>query len=273
MSHQIFLSSLSVLIALVCGSLSLSALPQQQPSSTAAAPVQARRAEPPPVNATPAQLELRGDELSAQKFYADALDYYRAAVTKGEDNATLENKIGIAELQMMRYGDAKKSFERAIKLDRHYAEAYNNLGVIQYLHRKYGKAIKDYQKAIQMRETSASFHSNLGTAYFSRKEYEKASAEYSRALQLDPDIFEHRSSAGIAAQMASPEDRAHYSYVIAKMYARLGNPERSLQYLKKSMEEGYSDIGNVYKDEEFAALRQDKRFAELMASKPVTLPN
>jgi hypothetical protein len=38
------------------------------------------------------------------------------------------------------------------------------------------------------------------------------------------------------------------------------------------MEEGYKDFKNVYKDAEFAQLRKDKRFAELMASKPVSLP-
>jgi hypothetical protein len=68
--------------------------------------------------------------------------------------------------------------------------------------------------------------------------------------------------------MSSPEDRAHYDYVVAKMYARLGITERSLLYLRKAMEEGYKDIGLVYKDNEFAGLRKDPRFTELMASRP-----
>jgi hypothetical protein len=41
--------------------------------------------------------------------------------------------------------------------------------------------------------------------------------------------------------------------------------------LKKALEEGYKDFNNVYKDEEFATLRKDKRFAELVASKPPVL--
>jgi hypothetical protein len=37
------------------------------------------------------------------------------------------------------------------------------------------------------------------------------------------------------------------------------------------MEEGYSNIKNVYKDNEFSTLRKDPRFAELMAAKPVAI--
>jgi hypothetical protein len=37
------------------------------------------------------------------------------------------------------------------------------------------------------------------------------------------------------------------------------------------MEEGYKEIGNVYKDAEFSALRKDPRFAELMSSKPTAI--
>ena len=42
--------------------------------------------------------------------------------------------------------------------------------------------------------------------------------------------------------------------------------------LKKALEEGYKDFNNVYKDVEFAELRKDKRFTELMAAKPPALP-
>jgi hypothetical protein len=92
-------------------------------------------------------------------------------------------------------------------------------------------------------------------------------------MELDPDIFERTSRAGVLAQLPSPEDRAHYDYVLAKLYARTGVPERSLHYLKKAMEEGYKDIKNVYRDNEFSTLRNDPRFAELMAAKTTSIPD
>ena len=72
--------------------------------------------------------------------------------------------------------------------------------------------------------------------------------------------------------MSSPADRAHFYYVLAKLYARSGVTDRSLQYLRRAMEEGYKGIEDVYKDSEFAGLRADPRFTELMASRPMAIP-
>lgn len=214
---------------------------------------------------------MRGDELRQQKAFLDAIDYYRAALSK-QKTCVLYNKIGIAELQLQRLSDARKDFGRAIKMDKKYPEAYNNLGVVYYQSKKYGKAVKEYKKALALRDESASFHSNLGSAYFSQKNFQLAAIEYHRALQLDPDIFERNSKGGVSAQLQSPEDRAHFAYVIAKMYAQVGNFDRSLLYLRRAMEDGYSGIQGVYKDQEFAKLREDPRFTELMTAKPVSIP-
>jgi tetratricopeptide (TPR) repeat protein len=231
-----------------------------------------RRAEPPAASATPEELEQRGDQLRAEKSYLDALDYYRAALKKKPNAAIVYVKAGIAELQMKRLPESTKDFERAIKLDSKNAVAHNNLGVVYYEQRKYGKAIKRYEKAIELRPEEASYYSNLGAAYFSKKEFEKAVDAYNHAVQLDPDILERTQRNGIQAQMSSPEDRAHYDYVMAKLYAKMGERDRSLQYLRRAMEDGYKKIDDVYKDDEFAVLRKDPRFTELMNAKPMPIP-
>ncbi len=231
-----------------------------------------RRIGPPSSTATAADLEQRGDALRSDKFYLDALDYYHAALAKEPKSARLYNKIGINELQMAKFKEARKDFERSIKCDRQFADAYNNLGVIYYLQKKYKKAIKQYENALKLRQDSGSYYSNLGAAYFSKKDYVKASFAYSQALQLDPDIFERTSHNGVLAQMSSPADRARFYYVLAKLYAKSGITDRSLQYLRRAMEEGYKGIDDVYKDSEFAGLRKDPRFTELMAARPVAIP-
>lgn len=259
-----------LLVALLACPLGLGqALPAEQ---VQIGPPPVRRAEPPAATASAEDLEKRGDELRAEKAFLDALDYYRVALKKKPNDAILLNKAGISELLIQRYKEARKDFERSIKADRNYAEAYNNLGVAHYEERKYGKAVKQYQKAIKLRNDAASYYNNLGAAYFAMREFEKANTAYLQALQLDPDIFERSSRGGISARIPSPEDRARFDFVLAKLYAQVGNMDRSLEYLRKALEEGYKGIEDVYKDVEFAELRKDPRFNQLMAVRPPAIP-
>jgi len=269
MLSWIRISAVSVLLSV---SLILP-LQAQNSEQVEVGPPPLHRAEPPAPGATPEELEKRGDGLRMAKNFLDAIDYYHAALKGVPDSAPLFNKIGICQLMTQHYKEAKKSFEHSIKADRNHADAYNNLGVSYYATRNYGAAIKYYERAISLNMDASSYYSNLGTAYFGKKQFEKAIQAYARAVELDPDIFDHSSHAGVQAKLPSPNDQAHYDYVLAKLYARTGVPDRSLHYLKKAMEEGYKDIKDVYKDNEFSTLRKDPRFAELMAAKTPAISN
>ncbi|MGA3212832.1 MAG: tetratricopeptide repeat protein [Terriglobales bacterium] len=246
-----------------------------QPDDSLRAAPAPPRYEPPSPTATSSELEASGDQLRAEKAYGDAIDYYRAALAKTRAKpaqAQLCNKAGIAELQMMHFRDAEKDFERSIKRQHAYAEAHNNLGATYYLEKKYAKAIEEYQQALQLQDNDASFHNNLATAYFMLKEYPQAMSEYRRAFQIDPMVFDHSSQTGVSARLSTPGNRAMFSYWMAKIYAQTGDFDRSILYLRRAMEDGYKEIDNVYKDQEFSSLRKDPRFTELMAAKPVAIP-
>jgi len=243
--------------------------PQQQQQSQAEATQQPP--VPPPLvsltEGTPQELERQGDQLRAQKRYLDAIDYYDAAI-KQQPTPLLWNKKGIALLFLQRTKDAQKCFEKAVSMDKNSAEGLNNLGFIAQIEKRYNRAIKYYEKALAIRPNSPTFHYNLGAAYFSKHEFDKAAQEYRTAYQIDPEIFQRVSKTGVMAQTTSPQDRAAFSFMVAKMYAQAGDVEHSLEYLRKAMEEGYTNINKVYTDAEFASLRTDPRFADLMAQKP-----
>lgn len=241
------------------------------PEQIQVSPPPRQRTEPPSPAASAKELETRGDQLRAEKNYIDALDYYQSALAKMSNTAPLFNKAGITNLMLQRLKEAKKNFERAIKIDHKLADAYNNLGVIYYLDKNYGKAIKQYEKAIRLSPDTASYYSNMGASYFARKDFEKAAIAYQQALQYDPDVLERTSRSGVTAQLPSPQDRARYDYVMAKLYAKMGSTERCLDHLRRAIEEGYKDIENVYKDAEFADLRNDPRFTQLMTDRPTAI--
>src|SRR5438105_14795323 len=110
------------LITLLAGaSFSLSLPAQKVPSpqdTVLTPPAQVQRPEPPSPTATARELELAGDRLREQKLYADATDYYEAALKRGGDTAVIRNQEGIAKLMMVHLDDARKDFARAVKLDR-----------------------------------------------------------------------------------------------------------------------------------------------------------
>lgn len=232
----------------------------------------APRVQAPSPNATVAELDRRGDELRAVKDYLDAIDYYQAALDKDPRNASVYNKMGIAYLQLQNLHQAGKCFSKSIHMDRTFADGFNNLGAVYYMQKRYGKAIHQYEAALKLKPDTAAYYGNLGAAFFAKKETEKAVLAYIQALQIDPNVLSHSSRVGVVGQTTPQEERAFYDYIVAKAYAKLGLLDQSLQHLRKAMEEQYKDIDKVYKDAEFATLRKDPRFAELMANKPPTLP-
>jgi tetratricopeptide (TPR) repeat protein len=245
------------------------AFSQNTQPAPVAAPTPAQVAAPsvPDKTESPSQLEAEGDDLRAQKRFLDSIDFYNAALAK-QPSATLWNKQGMSYLMMQRPDKAAKSFEHAIKADKQAPEGYNNRGYIEQMKKKYDKAIKYYTKAATLRPSDAVFQYNIGSAYFSDHQYAKAAQAYKAAFALDPNIFIRVSRTGVMAQSTSPEDRAAFSFMVAKMYAKAGDVDHSLEYLRKAMENGYKKINEVYTDQEFAMLRTDKRFEELMAQRP-----
>ena len=251
-----------------------SSAPAQSGLPTVQATSPATQLFPPPVpdgSASASDLEEQGDQLRAQKRYLDSIDYYNVAIKK-QPTALLWNKKGMSYLLLQRPELAAKAFDHAIKLDKHAAESYNNRGYVEQMEKKYDKAMKYYRKAIELRPTDAVFYYNMASCYFGKRDYAAAAAQYKAAFTLDPNIFDRVSRTGIMAQATTPEDRAAFSFMVAKMYAQAGDMDHTLEYLRKAMENGYKHINDVYTDREFASLRTDKRFEELMAQRPQPIP-
>lgn len=223
------------------------------------------------------ELDEAGDKMRGAKDYLSALDCYRAAIRKQAD-AKYYNKIAITEILLRHPEEAEKAAKKAVHKDKKMAEAWNNLGVAHYFSgatsKRQGKiedAIRTYERAIALDPGDATFHGNMAAALMDLKQYDKGMAEYRKAMELDPNFFERNSENGITARMGSPEDRAQFSFVMARLFAAMGNTERTLHYLRAAMEEGYPKIDDVYHEKEFAPVLNDQRFVALMKDRPVAV--
>jgi tetratricopeptide (TPR) repeat protein len=214
---------------------------------------------PDPHTATPQALEEQADILRARRFPEDAMDYYHYALDRGGSQTKLLNKLGLSELEMKNIQLARVYFKSVVKLDKKNAEAWNNLGAVEYVDGKKGAALSDYKRAIKIDKHQAVFHANLANAYFDTKDYRGARREIATALELDPKVFDEQGTGGIAAHVLSAEDRARFSFEMAKMYAHSDLIEQMMHSLATAAEAGMDIRQEMEHDSVLAKFSADPR--------------
>lgn len=204
--------------------------------------------------------EIRGDLAMAHQQYLQAIDAYSQVPEK---NAEIWNKLGMAYHHLFAMEEARRDYQRALQLRPDYPEALNNLGAIYYSKKNYGKAIRYYRKALVYDPKSAPVYSNLGTAWFARGKVQPAIEAYRTAFALDPKVFESDSSLLVNESLPA-HDRAQQDFCIALLLAESGKNHEAIEYLRKALDEGFSDRKKILQDQTLATLRATPEFAELM---------
>jgi tetratricopeptide (TPR) repeat protein len=152
-----------------------------------------------------------------------------------------------------------------VKLDRKDAEAWNNLGAVEFVDGQPVVAISHYKRAIKLEKREAVYHSNLATAYIGVKDYSGARREIAVALQIDPRIFDRDVGfGGVAAHVLSSQDRARFSFEMARMYARSGMEDQMLHSLAVASEAGMDVQREMRKDLALAKFELDPRVVVLV---------
>jgi len=244
-----------------------SAQPVQSAIATA---LETHSARAPRADISPEEL---GDLRMLHRNYREAVESYSQGPAH---DPTLHNKMGIAYHQMGQLENSRREYLAALQLRPKYMEAANNLGTVEYSKRNYRHAISWYHRALKMEGSdstrTASVHMNLGMAWFARKNYQKANLSFQTALRLDPDVFEHRGTVGQILGERNVEERSRFHFYMARLYAQQGRNDLAMQYLRRSLEEGYKDGKAPWaEDGAFTALRQTPEFQRLMAVEPRVL--
>lgn len=232
------------------------------------APPQASAEQAQPPRAAELTPHRRGDILMARRMYREAIETYREGI---RDVAVMYNKIGIAYHHLNDLNAALENYNKALSISPDYAEAINNIGTVYYAKKDYKRAIREYERALRITPRSASIYSNLGTAHFARKKYDAAFAAWQKALEIDPEVFEHRSTHGTLLQERSVEERAKFHFFLAKTYAKAGQVDRALQYLRRALEEGFKEKDKIRNDPDLKILVGNQEFEALMAMEPRVL--
>ena len=263
-SDERSLPAFTLMAAIVCAPwVVLGQSPESQPLSKTPTPgTPTTTTTTTVVPATPATAEQIGDALMAHQRYQAAIEAYKKA---SPDNATAWNKEGIAYQLMFNLTDAMHCYRTSDKLSPKNSNVLNNLGTVYDALKQYHNAEKMYRKALKIDPNSALIRKNLGTNLLAQHKYEKGWEEYKAALKIDPAIFNDNSRPRIQ-NPASVNDRGAMNYYLAKGCVRAGMPERAIQYLRMSLNEGYANPKKIIADNEFAALHGLPEFEELISS-------
>jgi len=104
----------------------------------------------------------------------------------------------------------------------------------------------------------------MGTTYFAAHKYKDAEKAYGHAFAIDPNAFNHDTNASID-EGSTKEERIAQNYYLARTFARAGQRDQALFYLRKAFDEGFHDRRKLKDEQDFAMLRTTLEFKQLMA--------
>ncbi|MGA2849784.1 MAG: tetratricopeptide repeat protein [Terracidiphilus sp.] len=203
-----------------------------------------------------------GDAFMIHQRYQAAIEAYQKA---SPDSASLENKMGIAYELMFSPGEATRCYKASLKLNPKNVYALNNLGTIYDSLRQFGDGERMYRKALKVTPDSAVLHKNLGTNLLAQQKYKQGWEYYKTALAEDPQIFNNRTNPHVE-NPGTAHERGAMNYYMARGCVRAGENDKAIDYLRKSINDGFADPRRIVADSEFASLRGSSAFQDLVAS-------
>ena len=228
-------------------------------------------------------LSNRGNILFKLKRYEEALASYDRAVAIQPDFAQALSNRGNILFKLKRYEEALASYDRAVAIQPDFAEAHHGRGTVlsTFEFKRYEEALASYDRALAIRPDFAEAHHGRGTVLRTFGQIEEARALIEKAVELAPRRVEFVSSLAeskrfvggdphltlieaLARDMGSlpEEDQMHLHFALGKVYADLGQHERSFFHLIKGNALKRKQI--VY--DEAAALAQLERMREVFTA-------
>ena len=218
-----------------------------------------------------------------QGRYEDAFKQLQHAIELTPDNATAYSNLGAAYVdsnESKNYPRAEAALKKSIELSPTYG-AYANLGFLYLSQNRYADSAASTEKALQLNDKDFIVWANLVLAYDGLKDEPKANAALEKeqalleqAVQSSPRDANAQYRLGVvyarkkqtekaiahaqAALALAPED-PYVLEAVGEIYERLGDRPKSLVYVEKALQKGYS-LQALKSDPFFGSLLSDPNF-------------
>ena len=145
-----------------------------------------------------------------------ALEHYRAAIHLNPHQADAHYNYGVLLMDQGRLTEAEQAFRSALEANPFHVEASNNLGAVLERQGRLDEALGYFEKAVERQPDYRLAHFHIGRIMANRKRYAEAIDHFLKTLTPEDD--------------STPT----YLYALAATYARAGNKERALTYVRKA---------------------------------------
>jgi DNA-binding winged helix-turn-helix (wHTH) protein/TolB-like protein/Flp pilus assembly protein TadD len=202
---------------------------------------------------------------------------FKRAIALNPNDANAYHWYSHYLIAMGRFDESLAASQQALALDPLDVAMNAHLG-FHFIHaREYDRAIAQLQKTLEMNPSSEMAHGLIGAAYEYSGRYDEAIAAYRRSMELgSTDLRGYLGRAYAVAgrggearrlldELLEESTRKYVSpYNVAVIYAGLGETDQALAWLEKAYGQRDSNIVNINIAPEFAALRSDPRFVDLL---------
>ena len=163
--------------------------------------------------------------------------------------------------------------------DRSYS--YRERATIKMYNKQYDDALEDLELAVTLAPKSIRSYYCRARIYDKLGKKDKAEADFNKVLELDPD---HNRSSDTYYTLAilgkkdeaekamndfykddqDLEEQSNLYYNKACFYSLVGKTDEAIEYLKKSLENGWRDFSHIGYDPDLDAIRELPKFKELI---------
>jgi TolB-like protein/Flp pilus assembly protein TadD len=176
-----------------------------------------------------------------------------------------------------RFDEARVPTQHAVELDPLSTAVRNAMGQVNYLSRDFDQAIQNFDEALNLDQSDPSLHYYVGLAYEQKRQYGKAIALFESATELSDRTPLYLSALGHAYGRSGMREQAleildglekaenPSPFNLAVIHLGLGNNEQAIDLLDKAIMAGNFHVLYLKAGPRFDALRDDSRFAELLA--------
>ena len=210
--------------------------------------------------------------------YDEALDMIDTSLNM--DSTDLESMTQRADLlyEVGKIERAIVEWDKIIADQPDYASGYYQRGWLKYLNRDYANAIEDFSMCIVLDPEESYAFVCRGDSYQKLGKKDLAEADFKKVIELEDEPGKYqcihyayqglglndKAIEAIDSVIARNEDRTSSYYDAACLYGRIGNKQKSLEYIEKALELGYNHFPHIEIDPDMDLIRDTEKYRSLI---------